>query len=121
MILAEIRKDPCGEIRGFMLARHAGSRACAAVSMLAINTVNSIETFLDDDIMYEYDPDEGGYIRFSLSGRPSEGASVLLKALELGLESVLKSYPDEIRIEVKTEVKTEGEIKPASEGCESDD
>ena len=69
--------------------------------MLAINTVNSIESFTEDDIMYEYNKESGGYLRFALAGdTASEGTTVLLKALELGLAHVKDIYPEEISLEV---------------------
>ena len=105
MIQAKIIKDKQGIIRGFCVLNHGESKACAAVSMLTINTVNSIESFTEDDIMYEYDEKSGGYLKFTLSGgTPSEGTAVLLKALELGLTHVNELYPEEITLEVSLEV-----------------
>ena len=46
-----IRKNTDGEYRGFKLEGHAGSGeygkdiVCAAISILSINTVNSLEKF----------------------------------------------------------------------------
>ena len=104
MIHAEIIKDTQGNIRGFNISNHGESKSCAAVSMLAINTVNSVESFTEDDIMYEYDEKNGGYLRFALSeGISSEGAVVLLKALELGLTQVKELYPEEINLKFSQE------------------
>ena len=99
MIQAEFVKDRLGSIRGFSVLSHGDSKACAAVSMLAINTVNSIESFTEDDIMYEYNEESGGYLKFALAATSaSEGTAVLLKALELGLTHVKELYPEEISI-----------------------
>ena len=96
MIEAILSKDTQGDIRGFSISNHGETRACAAVSMLAINTINSIELFTEDDITYEYDED-GGYLKFALTDyAASESAGVLLKALELGLNHVRELYPEEI-------------------------
>ena len=104
MIRAELIKDKQGSIRGFDISNHGQSKACAAVSMLAINTVNSIESFTEDDVMYEYDEKSGGYLKFALSSKtPSEGTAVLLKALELGLTHVQELYPKEITLIVNLE------------------
>ena len=112
MIQAEITKNKQGSIRGFNISNHGESKACAAVSMLAINTVNSIESFTEDDIMYEYDEKDGGYLKFALSGAAtSEGAAVLLKALELGLTHVKELYPGEISLEILLEISSEGSEK----------
>ena len=118
MIQAEILKDKQGNIRGFSILNHGESKACAAVSMLAINTVNSIESFTEDDIMYEYDEKSGGYLKFALSeGTPSEGTEVLLKALELGLTHVKELHPEEISLEILSEVSLEISL----EGSEKND
>ena len=104
MIQADITKDNQGNICGFSISNHGESKACAAVSMLAINTVNSIESFTEDDIMYEYDEKSGGYLKFALvKETASEGAVVLLKALELGLTHVKELYPEEISLEISSE------------------
>ena len=104
MIYAEIRKCSQGSITGFRITSHGEGKACAAVSMLAINTVNSIELFTEDDIACEYNEAEGGYLNFALAPGPaSEGASLLLRVLELGLRSVRESYPGEIQIETISE------------------
>ena len=72
--------------------------------MLAINTVNSIESFTGDDIMYEYDEGSGGYLKFSIAGdETSEGTAILLKALELGLTHVKELYPEEITLIIQSE------------------
>ena len=100
MIHAIISRNKQGNIRGFNISNHGESKACAAVSMLAINTINSIESFTEDDIMYEYDKESGGYLKFALTTETmSEGAAVLLKALELGLTHVKELYPEEISLE----------------------
>ena len=112
MICAEITKDKQGSIRGFIISNHGESKACAAVSMLALNTINSIESFTEDDIMYEWHEESGGYLRFSLTGDiVSEGTGILLKALELGLTHVKELYPEEISIEFSSEISSEGSEK----------
>ena len=98
MIVAQLNKNKQGDIIGFSVKNHGESIVCAAVSMLALNTVNSIEAFTGDDFCCEYD-EEGGYLKFALtSENTSESAAVLLKALDLGLASTLENYPDEIAI-----------------------
>ena len=118
MIHAEITKNKQGIIRGFSISNHGQSKACAAVSMLAINTVNSIESFTEDDIVYEYDEKNGGYLKFALAEEtPGEGTTVLLQALELGLTHVKELYPKEITIEFFSEDSSE----ISSKGSEKND
>ena len=98
MIAAEINKNASGVIYGFSVRNHGKSIVCAAVSMLVLNTVNSIEAFTDDDFNCEYD-EEGGYLKFAFASElVSESAAVLLKALDLGLASTKENYPKEISI-----------------------
>ena len=112
MINAEITKHKQGDVLGFSISNHGESVACAAVSMLAINTVNSIESFTEDDFVYEYDEASGGYLKFALSNKtPSALTEVLLKALELGLTHVKELYPDEISLKISSEIISEGSEK----------
>ena len=43
MILAGVTKDADGKITAFTVQNHGESYVCSAVSMLVLNTVNSIE------------------------------------------------------------------------------
>lgn len=87
-------------ITGFELSGHAGwaeegsDIVCAAVSALAINTVNSIEKFTEDAYVCEEPDEENGFLSFSIEN-PSENASLILNSLELGLQSVAESYGKE--------------------------
>ena len=85
------------EIHGFRIKNHADSHVCAAVSMLSINTINSIEYLTDDKFACDYN-EKGGFIDFRLTEKPSIKASVLLDALKLGLVSAKNEYPKQIKI-----------------------
>ena len=85
------------EVHGFRIKNHTSSHVCAAVSMLSINTINSIESLTDDEFSCDYKED-GGFIDFKLKSKPSIKASVLLDALKLGLVSAKEEYPAEIKI-----------------------
>ncbi|MCR5215804.1 MAG: ribosomal-processing cysteine protease Prp [Lachnospiraceae bacterium] len=83
------------KIVGFISEGHAAyddsgkDIVCAAVSILVINTVNSIERFTLDE--FEADQDaEDATITFSLKNPDlvSEKAEVLLNALELGIKGI---------------------------------
>ena len=75
---------------GFKVTNHGESIVCAAVSMLCINTVNSLEAFTDCRLVCEYHKD-GGYMECCVPELTAE-AELLLKSLELGLESVKAMY-----------------------------
>lgn len=64
---------------------------CAAVSVLTINTLNSIETFTDDDFTCE---EEDGYLEYHLTEPVSEAAKLLMKSLVLGITDIWKNYGD---------------------------
>ena len=95
-----IRKNSDGEFRGFKLEGHAGSGeygkdiVCAAVSILTINTVNSLEEFTDDDFTCDADP-ERGYIEVRSENSFSDEGELLLKSFELGIIGVYKQYGNE--------------------------
>jgi len=101
MISAEIFRDKSG-IVGFTVKNHGKSHVCAAVSMLVINTVNSIETFTDDKFTCDYN-EEGGYLAFTLNQTASVGTAILLNAMVLGLTSTREQHPKQISIqEIRT-------------------
>ena len=66
MITVTICQSSEGEITGFSIQGHAGYAergsdiVCAAVSVLAQNTVNSIEQFTQDSFSADVDEENGG-------------------------------------------------------------
>ena len=64
---------------------------CSAVSILAINTVNSVECFTSDEYTLKTD-DKRGYMYFSFDNEPSEQAELLLKSFELGIKGIVEEY-----------------------------
>lgn len=84
------------EYRGFVSSGHAEYAAededdiiCAAVSVLTVNAVNSIESFTDDAIAVRQDD---GYLELILEGRISEKTQLLLDSMVLGLQGIQESY-----------------------------
>ncbi len=67
---------------------------CSAVSVLVLNTINSIEKFTDDAMTTEYD-EESGHIFTTFPKSLSEKSQVLLDAMLLGLEEIKQQYGDE--------------------------
>ena len=64
---------------------------CAAVSVLMVNTANSIETLTEDGFTCEEDD---GYVAIAIEEEESEGAHLLMESLRLGLESIRETYGD---------------------------
>ena len=64
---------------------------CAAVSVLMVNTANSIETLTEDGFTCEEDD---GYVAIAIEEESSEGAHLLMESLRLGLESIRETYGD---------------------------
>lgn len=85
------------EITGFHIEGHSGYAdsgrdiVCAAVSALAINCINSIDTFTDD-VYHVGSEEESGMIDFNIQGEVSDEAGLLLKSLLLGLSEISKTY-----------------------------
>ena len=64
---------------------------CAAVSVLMVNTANSIETLTEDSFTCDEDD---GYVAIAIEEGASEGAHLLMESLRLGLESIRETYGD---------------------------
>ncbi|MBR5473905.1 MAG: ribosomal-processing cysteine protease Prp, partial [Lachnospiraceae bacterium] len=62
---------------------------CAAVSCLAVNTMNAIELLTDDDTSALQ---QDGLLKFKLTNGCSEQAKLLLDAFVLGLKSIESEY-----------------------------
>ena len=71
---------------------------CAAVSMLVINTINSIEMLAKDKFVL--DAEESGYIDYRIEGDPTKEAALLLNSMILGLTGMEENenYRDYIDI-----------------------
>jgi len=102
MTKAYIYKNECGNIYGYKITDHSQSIVCAAISILALNTSNSIEKFVSDAEMINSYEQEGGYFKVILpqieKGEYIHDADLLLKSLVLGLEGIKEMYEDEINI-----------------------
>jgi len=104
LISVTVSRKKNGRVSAFNARNHGASEVCAAVSMLVLNAVNSVESFTDARFACEYDED-GGYINFSLENVRNKNAALLLDSMVLGLRSVAKKYGDEIElIEKESEV-----------------
>jgi len=99
MIEAKIYKTPLGQVKSFSVKNHAESNVCAAVSMLTLNTVNSIETFTDAEFTCEFSED-GGFLTLTLSSINNDRAGLLLDAMVLGLTMASEEYPSEVSVQL---------------------
>ena len=94
MIRVSFYYDEKNNINGFCIKGHAGYRKsgediiCSAVSVLSINTANSIEIFTDDK--FECKEDDG-FLDFRLI-TVSDSSVLLLKSFKLGIEGIVKDY-----------------------------
>lgn len=95
MITVEIRKSG-EEYAGFSSKGHAGYAEegydiiCAAVSVLTVNTINSIEKFTDDAFKAEA---ADGMVRWKFTKLPlSKEAKLLMDSLVSGLEDIQETY-----------------------------
>lgn len=101
MTTVDVFRDEKGRFLGFDLYGHADDEAvrgedvvCAAISALAINTVNSLEVLAKADISCR-EGAEGGELSCRFNRLPDEKASLLVDSLLLGLDSVRKAYGGE--------------------------
>ena len=81
------------EYEGFDVTGHSGYAdsgediICSAVSMLVINTINSIEMFTDDETSCVSNEDNGSIV-FRIGAGSSHDAQLLIRSMILGLESL---------------------------------
>ena len=97
MIMVTIFRDGYDNLKGFELSGHAGYSesgsdiVCAGVSVLTLNTINSIEAFTD--AKYQVDTDaKTGLIDFQLNGNADHDTALLINAMILGLQGIQNDY-----------------------------
>ncbi len=84
-------------ITGFHIEGHSGYAdagediICAAVSALAVNCVNSMEEFTEDDFVLESD-EAAGMIDLSMPAEYSRESEILLNSLVFGLRNISDTY-----------------------------
>ena len=94
MITIKVRKKN-GSYEEFISKGHAGYAeagqdiVCAAVSVLVINTVNSLDAFTDDQFEVQQDD---GYVSFHFTNPVTEKGKLLMDSLILGLTEIEHSY-----------------------------
>lgn len=92
---------------GYLLQGHADSGeygydiVCAAVSVLAINTINSLEQLTSYRPQVDSDDENGGYLKVHLSAVEAKDPAVqlLLNSFAMGIHSINDNYQEYITIE----------------------
>ncbi|MCQ2536535.1 MAG: ribosomal-processing cysteine protease Prp [Lachnospiraceae bacterium] len=103
MIYVVFRKDKAGKYKGFNFIGHANSApkgedlVCCAASMLAINTINSIEKFAGDKMKITTNEEEG-LLDIIFEEDLSDEAMLLVKSLDLGMNGLAKDYESYINL-----------------------
>ena len=104
MTVVDIFRDQEGRYLGFECCGHADDDAeegediiCAAISMLTINTINSLETLTDADFTCAQAAEElgGGWLSCRFGTPPDEKAALLVDSMVLGLKTVRDTYGGE--------------------------
>ena len=96
MISAEFFYNEQHRLNGFKIEGHAGYAdsgfdiICSAVSVLTINTVNSIDRLTDD--YYEFEQDEAEGLMILRMEEFSEASEILLRSLRIGIEGIVEEY-----------------------------
>ncbi len=97
MTTITIIKSKSGNYKGMTCSGHAGYAkagndiVCAAVSMLVINTINSLEALTGTE-MQVFTNQEEGYIDCKFLTELNEGGTLLMDSLVLGLNGTVEEY-----------------------------
>ena len=97
MTTITIQKTVENEYRGFICMGHAGYAknepdiVCAAVSVLVINTINSIEKLAGQKSTVT-ENQETGFIKCDFPNSLNERSILLMDAMVLGLQDISKAY-----------------------------
>ncbi len=95
MITVTVFHSDTKAYRGFRCEGHAGFAdrgqdvVCAAVSVLVINTVNSIEAFTSQAFTCDHDED---MICLRLTDEPTSETKLLLDSMIFGLKAIRQQY-----------------------------
>lgn len=106
MIKVTVYKNPKNEYVGVKTVGHAGYAdsgqdiVCSAVSVLVINTLNSIQAFTKDNCEVKAKEKEG-LIAFKFLSGISEQSTLLMDSLILGLQGIQQDYKEYIQIMFK--------------------
>lgn len=97
MTTVTFHKTKSGDYKGFLCSGHAGfdrygkDIVCASISVLVINTINSLEEIAHEKLEVDMD-EKRGRIACSFEGPLQEASKVLLDSLVLGLSQIAMQY-----------------------------
>lgn len=103
MITITIYQNQEQVAQGFRCIGHAGYAnvgediVCSAVSVLVINTINSIEVYTDAEFDIETE-EETGLIAFRLKHPANHDETLLIDSMILGLQGIQNDYGKEFLI-----------------------
>ncbi len=85
-----------GTYKGFgmsghaMFAKYGKDIVCSAVSVLAINTVNSVSELTNNK--FDIEKSKSGNLKFKFTSDPDEKGQLLLESLALGILGIEEEY-----------------------------
>lgn len=106
MIHISIYRDNNSHYKGFVCDGHAEfddpghDIVCSAVSVLTMNTVNSIDILTPLEFTCDMD-EETGFMKFMIKDDTVHEADILMESLVIGLSSIEESYSDYIQLEIE--------------------
>ena len=92
-----IKKTGTGDYAGFTCEGHAGYAdkgqdiICAAISILTINTINSLDLLVKEPMNTVHD-EESGMISVSFDKIPGEKSRLLMESYILGISEIFNKY-----------------------------
>jgi uncharacterized protein YsxB (DUF464 family) len=102
MVTVHIYRNKNNKVCGFSVKNHSRSVVCSAVSILTMNTINSIESFTDVDFICDYDEKNTGFLTFEIpaikNGEHNHDVDLLFNSMVLGLSGIKSEYKRDIRI-----------------------
>lgn len=102
MIKVRIFRNKKNKIYGFRADDHGDSIVCSAVSALTMNCVNCIEAFTDTEFSFKANEKDGGFLKIEAEaikkGADDHDAQLIFDCMLLGLSSIQKQYPQDIKI-----------------------
>ena len=107
MTTITVLDDSSGQHTGIKIEGHAGAGVkgtdivCAGISMLAITTVNAIETYAAEKGSYEEIADPEGAEISLLLKKPNHDTQLLIDSMLLGVKWMAEEYPEQVRLNVK--------------------